>query len=405
MLVGVGTGSRPRLTVLLCITVGCSTFSVSSFPALLPDLDRIAGLSTIQLGALTASFGFARMVVDIPVGLLVTRYLRWAVIAAPLVLVAGIVMIGTGGPFAVLLSGRAVMGCAHALGMVAWLTTILRHQRGALGAALNAFELSAMLGMLGGVTMVGALPRTLGWNHAFLVACAPVLVSVVTAHLIVRSLPAAATMLTGGVDDSPTPGARPRAPSAAPPSSAPRRRVPGVVVLASVAGAVIAVTYATIELFMLPLRGSREFGLDRIGVARLLTIAQVADITALLPIGLAADRLGATRMMAGVLVSLAAAALLVTFGDLTAMALASVLYGVGMAGWMLPLAILRRDTPAAHVPWRTAVYRVGVDAGLFLGPFLAGLLGDRVWMLPSACAVVLVALAVALFTRRVRPSA
>jgi MFS family permease len=386
--------------VLLCVTVGCSTFSVSSFPALLPDLDRVAGLSTMQLGALTASFGFARMVVDIPVGVLVTRHLRWAVITAPLVLLAGIVMIGTGGPFGVLLSGRAVMGCAHALAMVSWLTVILRHHRGALGAALNAFELSAMLGMLGGVTMVGALPRTLGWNHVFLVACAPVVVSAVTAHLIVRALPVPGAVEMARPDEPTNRGSRTRAASMEPSLSAPRRRVSPVVVLASLAGAVIAVTYAAIELFILPLRGSREFGLDRIGVARLLTIAQVADITALLPIGLAADRLGATRMMAGVLVSLAAAALLVTFGDVTAMAVASILYGLGMAGWMLPLAILRRETPAAQVPWRTAVYRVGVDAGLFLGPFLAGLLGDRVWILPSACSLVLLALSVVLFTRR-----
>ncbi len=66
-----------------------------------------------------------------------------------------------------------------------------------------------------------------------------------------------------------------------------------------------------------------------------------------------------------------------------------------MAGWMLPLAVLRRETPPERVAWRTAVYRVGVDGGLFLGPFLAGLLGEHVRMISTALAVILVGLALA----------
>jgi hypothetical protein len=40
---------------------------------------------------------------------------------------------------------------------------------------------------------------------------------------------------------------------------------------------------------------------------------------------------------------------------------------------MLPLSVLREVTAPEHVAMRTAVYRVGVDGGLFLGPFLSGL--------------------------------
>jgi hypothetical protein len=45
-----------------------------------------------------------------------------------------------------------------------------------------------------------------------------------------------------------------------------------------------------------------------------------------------------------------------------------------MAGWMLPVGILRSVTPSAQVAWRTALYRMSVDSGLFLGPFASGLL-------------------------------
>jgi len=44
---------------------------------------------------------------------------------------------------------------------------------------------------------------------------------------------------------------------------------------------------------------------------------------------------------------------------------------------MLPLGVLRQETRAEHIAWRTGLYRVSVDGGIFLGPFLSGVLGMR----------------------------
>ena len=54
--------------------------------------------------------------------------------------------------------------------------------------------------------------------------------------------------------------------------------------LAVAAGAAIGVSYSTVEQFAIPPRGSREFGLDRAGIARLLMLAQVVDVATLLPL-------------------------------------------------------------------------------------------------------------------------
>lgn len=380
---------RSRLIVFLCLTVWSTTFPIGAFPALIPDLDRVVRLSTLELGALTAAFGFARMVVDIPVGLFVARHLRWALVLAPVLLAAGVLAIGSGGPFPVLLLGRALMGVAHALGMVAWLTTILRHSSGALGTALNAFELSAMLGMLGGAAALSALPRALPWNLALLVACAPQVVAVVVSPVVVASLPAGTGAASASSDGA----------AASPVGTS---RVTPLVVLAFAAGTAVAIAYSTMELFMIPLRGSREFGLDRAGVARLLMLAQLSDIAALLPAGFLADRAGPARVLGVVLFTVAAASLLVGFGDLGGIAAGAALFGLGMAGWMLPLAVLRRETPPAQIAWRTALYRVGVDGGLFLGPLLSGLLGDRAGILPVTFAAVLLVLG-AIFLTAVPP--
>jgi len=130
-----------------------------------------------------------------------------------------------------------------------------------------------------------------------------------------------------------------------------------------------------VEQFSIPLRGSRELGLERAGVARLLVVMQVFDIAALLPLGVLADRRGTVPVLVAVLLVMAAASALVGFGTLPVVAAGCALYGLGMAGWMLPLGVLRRETPQEHVAWRTGLYRVCVDGGIFLGPFLAGLLG------------------------------
>ena len=53
------------------------------------------------------------------------------------------------------------------------------------------------------------------------------------------------------------------------------------------------------------------------------------------------------------------------------------LFGLSMSGWMLPLTLLRRETEPERIAWRTGLYRVCVDAGIFLGPFLSGVLGMR----------------------------
>jgi MFS family permease len=124
-------------------------------------------------------------------------------------------------------------------------------------------------------------------------------------------------------------------------------------------------------------RGSREFGLDRAGIAGIFMLMQVCDIAALLPTGMLADRIGAVRVLAGVTLTMGVASVLITFTPLPTVLLGSVLFGLGMAGWMIPLSVLRRETPPGQVAWRTALYRVFVDGGIFVGPFLGGLTGGR----------------------------
>ena len=373
---------RSPVIVLLCVNVFAGTFSIGGFAPLLPEIGRTLRLSDFELGVLAGTFGFARMVADLPVGLFVRRHLRPALIIGPVILIAGILCLTTGGSFGVLMLGRALMGLGHSLGMVAGLTAVLHvHAGGRLGAALNAIEFSGMLGLLGGVTVVGWLPRAVAWNGAFLVACSPVLLVLATLPQLLAALREMHTVsaLKGVVATST--------------STASNRS--WLVPLVFVTGAAVSCAYSTVEQFLIPLRGSRHFGLDRGGIAHLLQIGQICDIVALLPVGVLADRRGASRVLAAVTVTMAAGIVLIAFGSLTLVAGGCVLVGLAMAGWMLPLSVLRTVTAPEHVAVRTALYRVGVDGGLFLGPSLSGLVGA--WspgLIPGLLAGVLLAVGV-----------
>src|SRR5688572_21677235 len=288
-----------------------STVSIGAFPALLPDVASARRLADWQLGAVAGAFGFARMVADVPVGFFITHHAARALVIAPFVLTAGIVCVVMSESFGLLLLGRALMGAGHTLGMLAGLTAILRYRVGAgLASSLNAFEFSAMIGILGGVGVLTMLPPALSWERALMVACAPLLVAFVTAPLAAAALPNA----DAPVVSSPAGRAAATPITSGPNTSSGGAGWPSMAVLAFAAGGTVALAYSTVEQFVIPLRGSREFGLDRAGIARTLMIAQATDLVALLPVGALADRRGTARVLGTILVVFAAAMALIGFG-------------------------------------------------------------------------------------------
>ena len=134
-------------------------------------------------------------------------------------------------------------------------------------------------------------------------------------------------------------------------------------------------------------------------------IAQATDILTLLPVGALADRRGTARVLGAILMVFAAAMAPIGFGTTLPMLQAGcVLFGLSMAGWMLPLGVLRAVTSSPRVAWRLSLYRVVVDGGMFLGPFLSGLLATRYpRLLPAVLAFTVATIGVAL-TLKARPA-
>src|SRR2546428_6422286 len=238
------------------------------------------------------------MTADIPIGLFLTHHLRRAVVIGPGVLAVGAAFLTSGGPFPILVLGRLLMGVGHALGMVAGLTAILHYRTGLrLASALNAYEFSAMIGILCGTVLIGVLPSSLAWNWALFVTCAPQLIGLLALPALLRALPR-----------HPAPGPKPLfARKAATGPDARAASIAPTAALAFVAGGAIAGAYSTVEQSAIPRPGRREFGLQRAGVARLLLVMQGFDIAALLPLGVLADRRGTGRVLVAVLLVVAGA--------------------------------------------------------------------------------------------------
>ena len=353
-------------TALLCLVVFASTVCVGAFGPLLPEIARAQGLPDWQLGVLAGSFGFARMAADLPAGAFATRRLATSLTLAPIALLAGMLLLATAGPFPVLVLGRLLTGLAHTLVMVGSLTAVLQDRQGPRASMrLNTLEFAGMLGVLGGLALVGLLPERWPWNLTLLAAAGPVVVSLAGTLVLTRMVPgrlASAPSIAGAAAATPTPSAR-----AAP--------VPPIVRLMFALGVVMALAWSAVSQFVIPLRGTREFGLARAGISGLLSLAQLVDLIVLLPVGWLADRIGRLPVLTAVAVTLGFGLLAVGLGALPLLVIGCALFGLGMAGWMLPLGVIREHTDVTRLGWRTGVYRVGVDGAIFLGPLICGVLG------------------------------
>ena len=342
-----------------------NTFLVGAFGPVLPEIAQTRGLADWQLGVVAGAFGFARMAGAAPAGLLAGRHVALTLVLSPFFLAAGLLCLVLAPSFALLVLGRALMGIGHTLLMVGGITALLQDDGGAGGSfRLNLFEFSGMLGILGGLALMGILPAHWPWNLSLPVAAAPLLIGPVLGRALLRRFP-------------PTPPAvpPPRGAEVAAHAAAPRDE--RVFWLMLGVGMLMALAWSSVSQFLIPLRGTREFGLGRGGVSILMALAQIVDLIVLLPVGRLADRVGRVPVLGAVLAVLALGTVGTGLGGFPLFVAGCACFGMGLAGWMLPLGIIREHTGVTGLAWRTGLYRVGMDSAVFLGPVLSGLLGER----------------------------
>jgi MFS family permease len=210
---------------------------------------------------------------------------------------------------------------------------------------------------------VGLFPASWPWNLSLVVSSSPVLVSLVLVPAVRRLFP-----------DRPDLGRRPAEPSRS--TTANAKPADSIVWMMFAVGVIMALSWSSVSQFLVPLRGTREFALDRAGVSRLLAMAQLIDLLALLPVGWLADRAGRVPVLGVVAIAMGVGTWGAGLGSFSLFGAGCALFGLGLAGWMLPLGVMREHTAPGLLAWRTGLYRLGADAAVFAGPLICGVLGE-----------------------------
>ncbi len=354
-----------RTVRLLCLIIFVNTLSIGAFPVLLPEIGRSKGFEYFALGTIAGAFGLSRVFADIPAGLYITHHLRQALVIGVVCAAGGVICLGFNGPYALLVLGRALGGVGHAFAMIGGMTVIIRYVPARSRAlSLNAFEMCAMMGVLCGMLAAGFLPGRLPWNVTLLAASAPQALALFLLPRVLKSIP---------VDNAA--GERPlfSRGGAAQGNGGTPSTISRTTAIAFIVGCAIAVAWSSVGQFILPIRASTTFDLARENVALLLSIPQLFDVLFLLPVGLLADRTSHARVLALALVFMAAGVAAIAVGSIPVVIVGCALFGMGLAGWMLPVSLINQDGSHPSAAWRTALYRTGVDGGVFLGPVLSGL--------------------------------
>ena len=376
---------------LAAAIVFCNTFALGAFPVLLPDIAAQTGYDDVSLGILAGAFGFARLLCNLPAGLLLAHHLRTAILLGAITLTAGNLLLFSGDALWTLVLGRGLYGAGHATMLLSVLITVSRFAAASGHAfSLNVVEFSGMLGMLLGMLIVAAVPEAWPWQRSLMLASAPQLAGLLLLPGLLR-----------GVGHTVAPG--PAEPAPGTPGLSELLSVNRLTALAWASGFVLAVAWAAVGQFILPLRAAREFELSRIGVAMMLALPQVVDLCFLLPIGRLADRVPRVRLLAVVLLVLSGGIAAMAFGSFAWAVLGCALFGIGLAAWMLPISILGRPASPRAAALRVSLHRTFVDAGVFFGPLGAGLLADAgaLWVAGafSALGLLLVGLALLAYAR------
>jgi predicted MFS family arabinose efflux permease len=365
--------------------VGAIVFAVAvaSFTRvpLLPDIGADLSLSAGDLGLLIAAFGLGRLLTDLPAGRVASSVSpRRGLAAAGIALAAACALLATAGSFEQVLVAFALIGCASALtnttGMYAFATAAGAERR---GANMALFSSALMSGQMVGPAVGGALAALAGWRGAIVFAAA---VGVAVAVASVGRLPI-------GRRDSPRPassvGRIPDAGASGGDHRLERDRSSGPEAvgapsrweLAAIATAPFTVFFVIggVMQTLVPLIGGHELGLSASTIGLALALGGAMRFPAAWVAGLGSDRYSRREVLVPtlVLVALGAGVLALDLGAVGWVA-AIVVLALGSSAISVAAAALADRVPARRLGHQLGVFRLTGDAGLLLGPILAGFL-------------------------------
>ncbi len=375
MLSRVANALRPlreaRELLLICVSTVLVMAGQGVIAPVLPLYARSFGVGAAQVGLTLSAFALARMILNIPLGILSDRYgRRVLLVSGPMVTALGMVGSGFAGGIADLLVWRFIAGAASAMymtGAQVYLVDISTPANRARFIGTNQGAL--LLGVSVGPAIGGLIAEAFGFRAPFFVVGTAAMFASVYAFF---GLPETRHL---GADDADAADAdRPQA-----------RGRPWARLLLS--ADFLAVAFVTMSIFftrtasrqtLMPLlaASAHDFSPGSLGV--LFTGLATITLVGLAPAAFIADKLGRKWAIvpSGLVVS-ASLALMASVDDTAWFVMSSVVMAAGnsIAG-PAPAAYVADIAPASLRGLAMGMYRTSGDIGFVIGPPLLGAVAD-----------------------------
>lgn len=358
----------PPDAVMLGVSMFCVVAATNIMTPLLPQIRDDLGVSITTAGLIVASFGLARLMVDLPAGFLASNIAPklLTLVAVVALIVSSAIGIGAG-TVETLILARVVSGIG-----VAILATVILAALSALatpanrGKVMSLYPMANNLGIAFYPILGGIIGVIIGWRATFAVNA---VLAVVAGALLLPML--------GRIDLH-----RPKTGKAA--ETDDKRVLYGsrrTVALAVTNAGVVAnmIHRHGVRNTILPLYAATVLGLGGVSIAVAIALMAITGFLVMAPGGSLGDRVGRRRVISVGLFAIAIGDLLFLFtGELVSFLLVAALIGCGDFFASSQTALLSEIVPADRRTFVLSGYRFSSDLGALIGPLMLAFVMDTV---------------------------
>ena len=346
--------------VTLLVLLGLSMVS-----PILPTYAESFQVSYTLVGFVISSFAIARMVLDMPAGILSRKFDKKKIMILGLALIStSSVLAGLAPNYITLIIARMIEGAGSAL-YVTTATVFLIQISGEekRGQYMSLYMGMLLLGAVFGPTFGGIIADAYGIRAPFFAY------AIITGLAVIPTLVLPKLTNSGNVS-----------------SHLNLREIVRDMRQVLSHPSFILVSFVVFTLFLMrtgvrttlvPLFAANNLGLDEISIGLILTIGAITTTLTIVPMGKISDRIGRKKPLALCLVLTAGVTLLIPFSmDLLTLSIALAIYGaaIGLSG---PAAAYVTDvSPQDKLEISMGLYRMISDFGFVVGPLLLGFLAD-----------------------------
>ena len=359
---------------MVCVATGIIMLGQGIIGPVLPLYAKDFNVSATMIGASISAFGLARMILNLPAGILSDRFgRRLLLVTGPAITALGSFLSAAAGDIWQLLAFRFVAGAGSAMFMTGAITLVTDISTPEDRARmLSLFQGSLLLGVSIGPAIGGLTAELLGLRAPFVVVGALAAGCTLWAARVMPEThrsPAAPDI--GSVSENAT------APSTALSSLRPLYTNMGFT-LVSLFTFSIFFTRTGARQTIIPLLGDDRLGLTAGSLGAVFAMMALINLAAIGPAGAWADRFGRKRVIVpSAFLTAIGLGLFALTGNLALFLVAAVVQAIGTGlGGPAPAAYAADVIPAKARGLGMGLYRTYSDIGFVAGPLLLGWLAD-----------------------------